>query len=178
MHYFSGFCLHGEQSLFNAYLSNSQFEVAGFNIGAIRALAYTLNRIHQTPLLRIDKLTLLSPAFFQHQKEAFKQSQLKVFSGNQTTYKDQFFRQICFPQTYVTDNHALTSFITKGDIEDLRTMLYYKWQPFHLEQLIKAGIYIKVIIGTQDQFINTEAIKDFFFDYADIYELKYSGHLL
>ncbi len=60
MIYFSGFGMTGEQELFVDYLDDREFVVAGFSYGAIEAFEYCLSAT-----TRINKLQLLSPAFFQ-----------------------------------------------------------------------------------------------------------------
>ena len=62
--YFSGFCFADESELFSDYLENNEFTVCGFSYGAIKAFEEVLNSD-----LRVDKLQLFSPAFFQSYDE-------------------------------------------------------------------------------------------------------------
>ncbi len=59
MRYFNGFCLNGEEVLFKDILIESNYVVAGFSYGAILAFeeAYRGDS-------RVDRLILISPAFF------------------------------------------------------------------------------------------------------------------
>ncbi|WP_238593468.1 hypothetical protein [Sulfurospirillum diekertiae] len=77
MKFFSGFCLANEQELFSSYLNQSDFTVAGFSYGAIKAFEYTL-----TCKERIDTLQLFSPAFFEDKDAKFKKLQTLSFSKN------------------------------------------------------------------------------------------------
>lgn len=72
MKFFSGFCLANEQELFAPYLIRSDFTVAGFSYGAIKALKYAI-----TCNERIDTLQLFSPAFFQDKDAKFKKLQTR-----------------------------------------------------------------------------------------------------
>ena len=61
MTYFSGFCLHDEEALFERFLMRNDFCVAGFSYGAIKALNYALTsqkRIDtlQQPLAHYEKI--------------------------------------------------------------------------------------------------------------------------
>ena len=61
MKYFSGFSLCNEEELFSDFLEEGEFNVAGFSFGAQNALEYVLSTDK-----RVDKLQLLSPAFFDY----------------------------------------------------------------------------------------------------------------
>ena len=61
--YFNGFSLQNEEELFSEYLLQSELCVAGFSYGAQKAFEYVYKSKE-----RIDRLILLSPAFFQTQK--------------------------------------------------------------------------------------------------------------
>ena len=73
MKFFSGFCLEGEEKLFDDFTCKNDFCVVGFSYGAQKALEYTL-----TCRERVDKLQLISPAFFQNKQEKFKKLYAKV----------------------------------------------------------------------------------------------------
>lgn len=67
MRYFSGFCFQNEEALFEPYLIKSDFTVAGFSYGAIKAMEYAF-----TCKTRIDTLQLFSPAFFKIKMQNLK----------------------------------------------------------------------------------------------------------
>jgi len=58
--YFNGFSLAKEENLFEDFLLGSEFCVAGFSYGAQKAFEYVYKSSE-----RVDRLILLSPAFFQ-----------------------------------------------------------------------------------------------------------------
>ena len=60
MLYFNGFSLQNEEEHFKAYLSDNDLTIAGFSYGAQKAFEYAYHSKE-----RIDRLILLSPAFFQ-----------------------------------------------------------------------------------------------------------------
>ena len=59
MRFYSGFGFWNEKELFKEYLEEGEFVVAGFSYGAQKAL---IDAVHTSK--RVDKLQLLSPAFF------------------------------------------------------------------------------------------------------------------
>ena len=73
MKYFNGFSLNGEKELFKEYLIDSEFSVAGFSYGAIEAFEYVYNGKD-----RVDRLILLSPAFFKIVKRVLLKPNLDI----------------------------------------------------------------------------------------------------
>ena len=71
MIYFNGFSLSDEVNLFTEYIDEGENCVCGFSFGAQKAFEYVY-----TSNERIDRLILLSPAFFQTQKDSFVRTQL------------------------------------------------------------------------------------------------------
>ncbi|RUM68137.1 MAG: hypothetical protein DSZ05_01520, partial [Sulfurospirillum sp.] len=88
----SGFSLQGEEALFRGYLHESSYTVAGFSKGAIDAVEFAL--VTRT---RIDRLQLISPAFFLDKDRAFKEKQLESFRKNRKLYLRQFLKNIAYP---------------------------------------------------------------------------------
>ncbi|MDD5212284.1 MAG: alpha/beta hydrolase, partial [Sulfuricurvum sp.] len=74
MTFYSGFSLINDQRFFDAYLVESDYTVAGFSYGAIKAARHAANSTS-----RIDTLQLFSPAFFQTAKGSFKRLQFASF---------------------------------------------------------------------------------------------------
>ena len=83
--YFSGFCLKNEDELFDEYLIKNDFTISGFSYGAIKAFEYAL-----VTQKRIDKLQLLSPAFFNDKDTKYKRMQLMFFKKDNKTYCENF----------------------------------------------------------------------------------------
>lgn len=168
MRFFSGFCFQNEEALFEPYLIKSNFTVAGFSYGAIKAFEYTL-----TCKTRIDTLQLFSPAFFEDKDAKFKKLQTLSFAKNSDTYTQNFMQNCAYPSTF-----NLAPFFQKGSIEELSELLHYIWNKAHLQALKERGITIEVYVGEQDAIINALHAKDFFVDFATVYYLKKVGHIL
>ena len=92
MIYFNGFSLQNEKELFAPYLVDSDYCVAGFSYGAQQAFEYVYHAKE-----RIDRLILLSPAFFQTQKPSFIRTQLRYFEAGQEAYVKQFLANVSYP---------------------------------------------------------------------------------
>jgi len=168
MQFFSGFCLSNEEELFKEYLQNSIYEVAGFSYGAIKAFEYALNS-----KTRIDKLTLLSPAFFQNQDKRYKRLQLLHFKKDATRYIENFLKNISYPC-----KKDLKHFLKPQGYEELNELLNYTWQEDKLKLLTKKGIDIQIHLGALDKIITTKDVYEFFKPYATIYYYKDKGHIL
>ena len=67
MRYFNGFSLSNEEKLFSDYLVDSDLCIGGFSFGALKAFEHVYNSKE-----RIDRLILLSPAFFQNYRNREK----------------------------------------------------------------------------------------------------------
>ena len=168
MTYFSGFCLHDEEALFERFLMRNDFCVAGFSYGAIKALNYAL-----TSQKRIDTLQLFSPAFFHDKEAKFKKLQTLSFSKNPEAYCETFLKNVASPST--TD---MRRYFKQGSLEELSELLHYTWQPSELQTLVERGINIEVYVGECDTIIDAMAVKEFFVPYATVYYLKRVGHIL
>ena len=92
MKFFSGFCFRDEQELFDNYIDNGSFVVAGFSYGAKLAIDYT-----DTATSRIDKLILLSPIYFSDKSDNFKKKQILAYKQNSSLYKDIFYKNVLYP---------------------------------------------------------------------------------
>jgi pimeloyl-ACP methyl ester carboxylesterase len=167
--FFSGFCLQNEQELFEAFLNKSDYTVAGFSYGAQQAVEYAM---HCTQ--RIDRLILLSPAFFNMQPKSFIRAQLHYFSADKTKYMQNFLANICLPNSKID----ILKYFTDGNAAQLDELLCYKWNEEKLMSLKKRGIQIEVFLGDEDKIIDSKAAFVFFSKYATIYLIKNVGHLL
>lgn len=168
MKYFNGFCLSGEEVLFESYLNQSDFTVAGFSLGAIRAFEYTL-----TCKERIDTLQLFSPAFFGDKDAKFKKLQTLSFAKNSDIYTQNFMQNIAYPS-----NFDIHKYLQKGTLEELEMLLHYEWDKEKLQILHERNITIEVYLGEQDAIINALHVKDFFVPFASVYYFKRVGHIL
>ena len=168
MKYFNGFSLQKEEKLFDAYLTKGLYTVAGFSYGAQQALEYAYTSAH-----RIDKLILLSPAFFQTQKASFIRAQLRYFEAGKQAYVKQFLLNVAYPS-----NFTLDTYVDIDTKEALSTLLNYVWDKKKIETLIQRGISIEVFIGTEDKIIASQEALAFFSEFCTTYSMKHCGHLL
>jgi len=168
MHYFNGFSLHNEEKLFKEYVVENDFCVAGFSCGAQQAFDYVYHSKE-----RIDRLILLSPAFFQTQKTSFIRTQLRYFEAGQEVYVKQFLANVAYPS-----NLDLSNYLNVGSKEELEALLTYTWDKQKIEEVLDRGTVIEVFIGSKDRIIDAQAAFSFFESFATTYYIKEVGHLL
>jgi len=168
MKYFNGFSLQGEETLFSSYLIESEYCVAGFSYGAQQALEDVY-----ASKVRIDRLILLSPAFFQTQKPSFSRTQLRYFEAGQEAYVKQFLSNVAHPSS--TD---LSNYLNVGTKEALESLLTYKWDTNKIQEVLDRGTTIEVFLGKDDKIIDAQVAFDFFSPLTTTYFIKDAGHLL
>jgi len=168
MLYFSGFSLKAEEELFENILFKSDYNIAGFSYGAIKAFEYTLSSAK-----RVDRLQLISPAFFHDKSKQFIRTQLLYFKKNKEKYIDNFIKNCAYPSSI-----DLTKYLTDGTYEELDKLLNYKWSEEKLQELNDKNIEIYVYLGKKDKIINSQKAYDFFKQYATIYYFNEKGHIL
>jgi pimeloyl-ACP methyl ester carboxylesterase len=168
MKYFHGFSLRNEESLFEPYLNNSSYTVVGFSYGAQQAFEY----VYQAKT-RINRLILLSPAFFQTQKPSFIRTQLRYFEAGQEAYVQQFLSNVIYPS--ILD---ISSYLHVGTKEELDALLNYTWDPEKIQEVLDRGTTIEVFIGMDDKIIDAQICFEFFRTLTTTYFIKGAGHLL
>ena len=168
MRYFNGFSLHNEEELFKPFLIESEYCVAGFSYGAQKAFEYVYHSKE-----RVDRLILLSPAFFQTQKPSFIRAQLRYFEAGQEAYVKQFLENVAFPSKVDLSRH-----LQVGTKEDLESLLGYQWDEKKIEEVRQRGITIEVFLGEDDKIIDAKKAFDLFAPLTTTYFLKSAGHLL
>ena len=168
MKYFNGFSLQGEEELFTPYLLNSDYYVAGFSYGAQQAFEYVYHRKG-----RIDRLIVLSPAFFQTEKPSFIRTQLRYFEAGQESYAKQFLENAAYPSGV-----DLSNYFDLGTKEELEALLNYTWDRKKIQEVLDRGITIEVFLGEDDKIINTQKAFDFFRPLTTTYLMKSVGHIL
>jgi len=168
MQYFSGFSLEGEHVLFDNYLLDTAYTVAGFSYGAQQAFEYAYASTE-----RIDRLILFSPAFFQTQKESFVRTQLRYFEAGQKAYVKQFLENVAYPSKI-----DLEPYLHIGTKEALHALLTYVWEAEKIQTLLDRGITIEVFLGEKDKIINAKEALAFFGEQCLTYSIKNSGHSL
>jgi esterase/lipase len=172
MIYFNGFALKDEEKFFTEELGEafikSDFCVAGFSYGAQKAFEYTYNSTK-----RIDRLVLLSPAFFQNHKNSFIRTQLRYYKADKASYTEEFLKNVVFPSDInLYDN------IDTNKYEELEELLSYVWDKEKFLELIARGITIEVYMGAKDKIVNAEKSHEFFSALTTVYLFKNRGHLL
>jgi len=167
--YFSGFCLRGESELFSDWLVESDYAVAGFSYGAIKALEYALASSQ-----RIDRLLLFSPAFFQTRKERFFRMQLDAFRRDPEGYRQTFYGNVAYPVAI-----DLSPYEAEGSLEELEELLGYRWEEEKIRKVMGRGTVVEVFIGEKDRIIDAKGALEFFTPLATAtYRFRKSGHIL
>ena len=168
MHYFNGFSLQNEENYFKEYLNKSELCVAGFSYGTQKAFEYVYKSKE-----RVDRLILLSPAFFQTQKPSFVRTQLRYFEAGQEAYVKQFCQNVAFPSSI-----DLSKYLHVGKKEELEALLTYTWDVEKIQAVLSRGTVIEVFLGEEDKIIDPEDALDFFSPLTTVYSVKNVGHLL
>jgi len=168
LRYFNGFSLCSEEGLFREYLVESELCVAGFSYGAQQAFEYALHSKE-----RVDRLILLSPAFFQNQKPAFIRAQLRYFDADRDAYVSQFLKNVAYPSNTTLDDHLCV-----GSREALESLLTYVWDAEKIRRIQERGTVVEVFLGGKDKIIDAAAAYGFFSSYSVTYFIKDAGHLL
>ena len=168
MKFFNGFSLQGEETLFSKYLIESEYSVAGFSYGAQQAFEYVY-----ASKVRVDRLILLSPAFFQTQKPSFIRTQLRYFEAGQEAYVKQFLANVSYPSALNLSDYLKVG--TKGDLEALLT---YIWDEEKIIEILDRGTTIEVFLAKKDKIIDAQVAFDFFSPLTTTYFIKDAGHLL
>lgn len=168
MKYFNGFSLKGEEVFFKEQLIQSEYAVAGFSYGSQKAFEYVLNSKK-----RIDRLILISPAFFQNHKKSFIKTQLRYFKADKEAYRKEFLKNIVYPSSI-----SLEDYIVDGKYEELDDLLSYVWEEEKIQVLVKRGISIEIFMGDKDKIVDSEKSFEFFSKIVPTYLFKGRGHLL
>lgn len=168
MKYFNGFSLHDEEKLFEPYLNRSDFVYAGFSYGAQKAFESALQSGQ-----RIQRLILLSPAFFQCEKSSFIRTQLRYFAQDKDAYLAQFIQNAAFPSS-----HDLSYLVRPGEISELEALLSYEWDREKIAMLLERGTKIEVYLGGRDKLMQSGEAFEFFASLTTTYLIKEAGHFL
>jgi pimeloyl-ACP methyl ester carboxylesterase len=166
--FFSGFSLVNEDKLFKEYIVDNDFTIVGFSYGAIKAFEYTYNTTN-----RVDRLILLSPAFFQNQPKNYARRQLRYFQNSPEEYTKQFLLNVAYP-----NNINLNKYRKEGSKDELKELLEYQWDKDKIKTLQKKGIIIEIFLGVNDRIIDTKSAFNFFSKITTTYIIKNTGHLL
>jgi predicted alpha/beta hydrolase family esterase len=168
MKFFNGFCFNNEERLFEEFLDSSEYSVAGFSYGCIKALRYILDTD-----ARVDKFQLFSPAFFNDKDKKFTRLQLLHFKKDKDSYIKNFMQNSIYPNDY-----DISEYLTDGSYEELEDLLTYRWQEDTIKEITKRGISLEVFLSEDDKIVNTTEAKEFFERFATVYMIKNRGHIL
>lgn len=173
MRYFSGFGFAGESPLFEEFLEEGEYVVAGFSYGAQQAFEYAK---HAT--VRIQKLQLLSPAFFLGRTEGFIRGQILGFKKDRAAYLERFYRANVSGN--LRECERLEPYRISPSLEDLEALLSYEWREEDFILLAERGVEVEVFLGEEDQIIDPRAAFDFFSQMPSLtlYSFKGRSHLL
>ncbi len=167
MVFYSGFSLKEDISFFKQYIKDSDYTIAGFSYGAIKAFEYTLSCKD-----RVDTLQLFSPAFFQTKSEGFKRAQLMAYKKSKDDYLSHFIKGCFEPHELQKTQHIVTK---ESELEEL---LEYVWNPDKLRDIVQSGVRVEVYLGSEDKIIDVEGANEFFKQYATTYLIKGANHFL
>ena len=170
MRFYSGFSLRNEISFFERFITYSDFCVAGFSYGAIRAFEIAYDDIKNSK--RVDTLQLFSPAFFQTLDKKFHKLQMLGYMKNKESYLDEFLTTCFLPLDICKVERIET---TK---EQLVELLEYEWIVDKFVFLQNAGVKIEVYLGGNDKVIDVNNAKEFFLQVADVSYIKGANHFL
>jgi len=168
MKYFNGYSLKGEEKFFEAYLIDSQYTIAGFSYGAQKAFDYVYNTTE-----RVERLILISPAFFQNHKKSFVRRQLRYFKSDVEQYRDEFLKNVASPSSLSLENYMI-----EGSYSALEDLLSYVWEREKIEALVERGVSIEIFMGDVDKIVDAQKSFQFFSQLLPIYLFKGKGHLL
>jgi len=168
MRYFSGFSLTNEEELFREILIDSDYIFAGFSYGAILAFEEAMSSKK-----RVDRLILISPAFFQDRDKSFKTLQLRAWEKNQKLYLDNFLKSCTYPS-----NFDLRGYLKPGTKDELEFLLNYIWNKEKLSKLKQKGTVIEVFLGQKDKIVDSKKALEFFKEVGSVYFFKDAGHIL
>jgi len=159
MKFFSGFCLKNEKEIFSNYLDDSEFVVAGFSYGAQKAVDYVLNCKK-----RVDKLQLLSPAYFNYSQKIVDLN-IRAFQQNKNKYIENFIKKAGFYNE---------NFIADCNINDLESLFTFKWEKISKLENVK----IEIFLGEFDKIISLKQAEEFFKTIGNVYLIKKANHFL
>lgn len=166
--YFNGFCLQNEEQFLQQYIPKGETTVAGLSYGAQLAFEWAYHSSQ-----RVDRLILLSPAFFQTKTPSFIRTQLRYFDQNQEAYIRQFLLNVAFPSSV-----DLVPYLAKGTKDELVSLLDYVWGKEKIKTVLSRGTTIEVFLGSEDKIIDSKMAFDFFGSLTATYQIKNVGHLL
>ncbi len=170
MRFYSGFSLTNDEQFFKDFLDESELCVAGFSYGAIGATKKTIELLRGG--VRVDRLQLFSPAFFQDRDMKFKKLQMLGYKKDKKSYIENFIKNSFSP--YEVKEVSLSS----SSEDELLELLEYVWSEDELSFISSSGVKIEVYLGGLDAIINANSAREFFLPFATITYIKDANHFL
>jgi surfactin synthase thioesterase subunit len=170
MKFFSGFSLKDDQRFFEPLLKKTDYTVAGFSYGAIKALEHTESLLGSSK--RVDTLQLFSPAFFQTRSPQFQKLQLRGYQKDEELYLKNFIKACFAPYEPEQISH------TSHTLEQLQELLTYKWNLDTLSVISSKGVRIEVYLGSEDSIIDAQGAREFFKEVATVTLFNGANHFL
>lgn len=168
MMFHSGFSLSNDKIFFDNFLKKSDYCVAGFSYGAIKAALYTAQADE-----RIDTLQLFSPAFFQTKKESFRRLQMGAYLNDPVGYTEKFVES-CFAPCPVRE----VELNPDANEHQLRELLYFVWEDTLMQTIKAKGTRIEVYLGLEDRVIDVVGAREFFIPHATVTSIRSANHFL
>ncbi|PAF51639.1 pimelyl-ACP methyl ester esterase BioV [Helicobacter sp. 13S00477-4] len=167
--YFSGFCFHNEESIFEDFIQNlNKYDIYGFSYGAQKAFEWVYQGLGRD---RIQRLILFSPAIFNNKSKTYKEIQINAFKKDYKKYIEKFLYLAGFEDT-------MKKYFYEGNLKELQNLLGYTWDNDKLKQISEYGVEIEVYLGGCDKIVDTSYACDFFAPYGRIYFIKSANHFL
>lgn len=170
MKFYSGFSLKNESHFFDGLIEDSDYTVCGFSYGAIKAFEHVKKQLDNGK--RVDRLQLLSPAFFQTKTKEFKRLQLMAYRRNEEVYLRQFINSCFSPHDKKDVEHSVTI------LDELDELLNYEWSLPELQDIVDKGVKVEVYLGSEDKIIDVEGAREFFKLVATVTYIKNANHFL
>ncbi len=170
MKFYNGFSLKNKVHFFQEYLDDSAYCVCGFSYGAIKALSYVKEQLLMGN--RVDRLQLLSPAFFQTKSSKFKKLQMSAYSKSPEKYLSSFISACFLPYKSKSIQHS------ENSLDELNELLNYEWIKSDFVELESKGVKIEVYLGSEDKIIDIKSAREFFVDVSTLTYIKNANHFL
>lgn len=170
MKFYSGFTFKNDENYFKEYINHSEYSVSGFSYGAIKAF----KKVQEELALgnRVDRLILLSPAFFQTKSIKFKKLQLIGYKRDKASYIKQFLHSCFSPYD---EKKVRTKDTT---IEELDELLSYEWILDNLKFVEDNGVKIEIYLGSEDKIIDVAGARELFLEVGTVTYIKGANHFL
>ncbi len=171
MKFFSGFCVDINKNFFKDYIEDKEFTVAGFSYGAQKAVDYVLNTQK-----RVDKLQLLSPAFFDYPQKIIDLN-INAFKKDKNLYIKNFLTKAGLKWKVENGKWIINEEniqICECSEEDLYKLFTFNWEK--VEQI--KDVKIEIFLGEYDKIIALKKSYEFFKNFGDVYFIKKANHFL